>query len=84
LVQPAGPGWSKIREEAGVTESPDRISESLLGWTMGCAFVYAALFGTGSFLYGKMIQGMLWSVVFLVSLIVLSRLLPRIWATSNE
>lgn len=84
LVQPAGPGWSKIREEAGVTGSPDRITESLLGWTMGCAFVYAALFGAGSFLYGKMMQGVVWSVVFLVSLFVLSRLLPRIWATSNE
>ena len=83
LVQPAGPGWRQIRAEAGATGSPDRLSEALLGWTLGCAFVYAALFGTGSFLYGKTAQGLLWSLVFVVSLFGLSRILPRIWASSH-
>jgi hypothetical protein len=84
LVQPAGPGWRQIRAEAGATSSTDRLSESLLGWTLGCAFVYAALFGTGSFLYGKTAQGLLWSLVLVVSLFGLSRLLPRIWSTTHE
>ena len=83
LVQPAGPGWRQIRAEAGATGSPDRLTESLLGWTLGCAFVYAALFGTGSFLYGKIAQGLMWLVVFLVSLVGLSRVLPRIWSSSH-
>lgn len=84
LVQPAGPGWRQIRAEAGATSSTDRLSESLLGWTLGCAFVYAALFGTGSFLYGKTAQGLLWSLVLVVSLFGLSQLLPRIWSTTHE
>lgn len=83
LVQPAGPGWRRIRAEAGASGSPDRLTESLLGWVLGCAFVYAALFGTGSFLYGKNAQGLLWSVVFVVSLVGLSRVLPRIWSSGN-
>lgn len=83
LVQPAGPGWRQIRAEAGASGSPDRLAESLLGWTLGCAFVYAALFGTGSFLYGKTTQGMFWSSVFSVSLFGLSRVLPRIWSSSH-
>ena len=84
LVQPAGPGWRQIRAEADATSSPDRLSESLLGWTLGCAFVYAALFGTGSFLYGKTAQGLFWSLILVVSLFGLSRLLPRIWSTSHD
>ncbi len=83
LVQPAGPGWRQIRAEAGASGSPDRLSESLLGWTLGCAFVYAALFGTGSFLSGKTAQGLVWSLILAVSLFGLSRVLPRIWSSSH-
>lgn len=83
LVEPAGPGWRQIRSEAGASGSPDRLTESLLGWTLGCAFVYAALFGTGSFLYGETAQGLMWALVFVVSLFGLSRLLPRIWSSSH-
>jgi solute:Na+ symporter, SSS family len=83
LVQPAGPGWNRIRAEAGAVNSPDRPAESLLAWTLGCAFVYAALFGAGSFLYGKIDQGLFWTFIFLVSLFGLSRLLPRIWASAH-
>ena len=84
LVQPAGPGWRQIRAEAGASGSPDRLAESLLGWTLGCAFVYAALFGAGSFLYGKTTQALFWSLVFVVSLFGLSRVLPRIWSTTSH
>jgi hypothetical protein len=84
LVQPAGPGWRQVRAEAGASGSPDRPADSLLGWTLGCAFVYAALFGTGSFLYGKTAQGLLWSLIFVVSVFGLLRVLPRIWSSSHE
>ncbi|HEY3137934.1 MAG TPA: sodium:solute symporter family protein [Blastocatellia bacterium] len=84
LVRPAGPGWRSIRAEAGVGDSPDRLSESMLGWTFGCAFVYAALFGAGSFLYGKTAQGLLWSAIFVVSLFGLSRVLPRVWSDRHD
>lgn len=83
LVQPAGPGWSRIRAEAGSISSPDRPADSLLAWSLGCAFVYAALFGAGSFLYGKTAHGLLWSFILIVSVFGLSRLLPRIWASSH-
>jgi len=41
--------------------------------------VYAALFGTGSFLYGRNAQALVWLVVFVVSGAGLVRLLPRLW-----
>ncbi|HYB53984.1 MAG TPA: sodium:solute symporter family protein, partial [Thermoanaerobaculia bacterium] len=50
-VRPAGPGWRAIRAEAALPPSPDSLPQAMLGWGLGCLFVYAALFGTGSFLY---------------------------------
>jgi Na+/proline symporter len=83
LVKPAGPGWKALRTEAGVTASPDSLPMALLGWVVGCLFVYAALFGTGSFLYGRTGQGLMWLAVFVVSGISLLRLVPRMWAATT-
>ncbi len=80
LVRPAGPGWRAVREEAGLPPSPDSIASMLLGWVLGVFFIYAALFGAGSFLYGQTAQGMVWLVVFVVTGIGLGRILSRIWA----
>jgi SSS family solute:Na+ symporter len=79
-VRPAGPGWAAVRREANLPPSPDSVPQMLLGWTLGCAFVYAALFGAGSFLYGRMGQGLVWLAILLVSGVGLARLLPRLWA----
>ena len=81
LVRPAGPGWREIRREAGVGASPDSLPQSLLGWVLGCVFVYAALFGTGSVLYGKTAQAAVWIGLFVVSGVWLARLVPQLWAT---
>jgi len=80
LVRPAGPGWASVRAEAGVAASPDSLAQSLLGWVLGCVFVYAALFGTGSFLYGRTGPGLVWLATFLVSGFGLLRLMPKLWA----
>ena len=78
-VRPAGPGWRAIRAESGVSASPDSLPQALLGWVLGCAMIYAALFGTGSFLYGRLGQGTFWLVVFVLSAGGLIRLVPRLW-----
>jgi SSS family solute:Na+ symporter len=82
LVRPAGPGWRDIRAEAGVEASPDSLSLSLLGWVLGCAMVYSALFGVGSLLYGATTQGLVLTAVCLGSAFGLARLLPRLWPKS--
>jgi SSS family solute:Na+ symporter len=82
LVRPAGPGWEPIKGEAGVGPSPDSLPHSLLGWVLGCLFIYSALFGTGSFIYGRTGPATMFLVVFLVSGIGLIRLLPRLWGSS--
>jgi Na+/proline symporter len=83
LVRPAGPGWAAIRREAGVAGSPDSLPMALLGWILGCFFVYAALFGAGSLLYGRVPQAIAWLVVWVVTGVGLLRLVPRMWAVSS-
>jgi solute:Na+ symporter, SSS family len=82
LVRPAGPGWAQIRAETGVGASPDSLPLALLGWTLGCVFVYSALFGAGSFIYGRVVQGTVFAGFFLLSTIGLVRLLPRMWSSA--
>jgi SSS family solute:Na+ symporter len=79
LVRPAGPGWSDVRAEAGVAASPDSLPNALLGWLLGCVFVYSALFGAGSVLYGRTGPALMWLGGFLVSGAGLARLLPKLW-----
>ena len=66
-VRPAGPGWAAIREREQLPASPDSLPQQLLGMTLGVAWVYAALFGTGNILYGHVGPALLCLAVFLAS-----------------
>ncbi|UCG15182.1 MAG: Na+:solute symporter [Phycisphaerales bacterium] len=79
LVRPAGPGWNHIRAAAGVAASPDSLPHAFLGWGLGCTLVYSALFGTGSFIYGRIAAGVVCTMLFAGSAVVLARLLPAMW-----
>ncbi len=83
LVRPAGPGWARLRAESGVEASPDSLPMAMLGWMVGCLFVYSALFGTGSFLYGRTGQGLMWLTAFVLSGATLLKLVPRMWSAST-
>jgi Na+/proline symporter len=79
LVRPAGPGWRSLRAESGLPPSPDSLTTALLGWIVGCFFVYAGLFGTGSFIYGRTAQGLVWLAVFVAAGLGLIAIIPRLW-----
>ncbi len=84
LVRPAGPGWNAIRARTGLPASDDSLPMAMLGWILGCAFVYAALFGVGSWLYGYTTQALVWLGIGIGSFLGLSQILPRIWRSSSE
>ncbi len=50
-IRPAGPGWRSFADAA--TGPADPLPRNLLGWSLGCTFVYACLFAVGSLLYGR-------------------------------
>jgi len=83
-VHPAGPGWEPIRKLAG--DAPrsvadrDNIPLALLGWVAGCTAIWSALFAEGSYLYGRMPQALLLTVVFVASSLVLTFVVKRTWS----
>jgi Na+/proline symporter len=83
-VKPFGPGWTKVRKEAGVSLTEARatgqnIPLGLLGWVSGCAAIWSALFSVGNFLYGRIGYALMLLGVFLVSGLILVRVINRVW-----
>ncbi len=83
-VHPAGPGWEPIRKLAGnVPQSVadrDNIPLALLGWVAGCTSIWSALFAEGCYLYGRMPQALLLTVVFIASSLVLVFVVKKTWS----
>jgi Na+/proline symporter len=83
-VRPFGPGWRRIREEAGISEAEaakthENIPLALLGWTAGCAAIWSSLFAVGNFLYGRLAQAGLLLAVFVASGLLLLWVIRRLW-----
>lgn len=89
-VRPFGPGWTVIREAAGISAAEaaaaarhENIPLALLGWLAGCVVVWSALFTVGSALYGRWAQTGLLVLTFAVSGTVLLRVIRRLWDRSG-
>ena len=83
-VYPAGPGWTKIREAAGVTAAEaarysDNMGQATLGWISGCITIWSSLFAIGNFLYGRTQMALLLTGVFAVSGLTLLYVVNTLW-----
>jgi len=88
-IRPFGPGWKKIREEAGISEaeaksSHENIPLGLLGWFSGCIVIWSSLFTIGNFLYGRMTYAFILLAVFIASGIILIRVVNKLWTNSKS
>ncbi|MCC7309325.1 MAG: Na+:solute symporter, partial [Acidobacteria bacterium] len=86
-VHPAGPGWEKIRVEAGISKEEvrihgDNIPLALLGWVSGCTVIWSSLFTIGNFLYGRMAYGFALLTVFVISGLVLLKVVSKLWSNN--
>jgi SSS family solute:Na+ symporter len=87
-VRPFGPGWRKIREEAGVAEADARAGHenfplALVGWASGVATIWSSLFTIGNFLYGRLTYAFILLAVFLGSGFVLLKVINTLWSDSK-
>ena len=80
LTRPFGPGWRHIQRETGLGPSPDSMPQALLGWVLAVMMVYAALFGTGSFIYGNMMMGGIFAAIFLASAVGVGVILGKVFS----
>jgi SSS family solute:Na+ symporter len=85
-VHPFGPGWKRIRIEAGVSKAEaagwvknDNISLAMVGWVTGVTVIWSGLFLVGNFLYGRMGYAIGIGTVFIVSAAILIRVVNRLW-----
>jgi len=83
-VYPSGPGWRVIREEAGITEAEaalhsDPMGPATLGWIAGCVTIWSSLFAIGNFLYGRYQLALVLTAVFVVSGVILVRVINKLW-----
>ncbi|MBV8067088.1 MAG: Na+:solute symporter [Candidatus Eremiobacteraeota bacterium] len=78
-VRPAGPGWARVRRESALPPSPDSMPLALAGWVMGLASVYGALFAAGAFIYGRPVEGGVWSAVAAAAIVGLLATGRRLW-----
>jgi SSS family solute:Na+ symporter len=85
-VQPFGPGWKRIRVEAGISDAEaaawaktDNFPLALLGWVTGSVLIWTALFTVGNFLYGRMGYAYGLLAVSVVSGTVLIYVVKRLW-----
>jgi len=92
-VKPAGPGWTAVRAEAGVSDAEvareNAIGTSLLGWVSGCVVIWSSLFAIGNFLYAAgdpSRTGTAWLLtgVLAVSGAVLLGVTKKLWAESGS
>src|SRR5262249_27808772 len=85
-VHPFGPGWRPIRIAAGISDEQaaefarhENIPLALLGWTSGCAVIWASLFTVGNILYGRYGYATALFAVFIASGVVLIGVIKRLW-----
>ena len=87
-IRPFGPGWRRIRQEAGLSDerpgaSAQNIPMALLGWFAGCTMIWSALFAVGNVLYARYDLAITLSVVFAVSASAVIYVVNRLW-TGND
>ena len=74
-TKPGGPGWKRIKDLSKLSESENNaewiIPRGILCMILGCFAIYSALFSTGYFIYGEIING----IIFLVTTIIFSFIL---------
>jgi Na+/proline symporter len=83
-VRPSGPGWARIRREAGVSQEEARATAENLpmatvGWVAGCATIWSSLFTVGNFLYGRTGYALGCLAVFVVAGATLIWVVNRVW-----
>jgi solute:Na+ symporter, SSS family len=86
-VRPFGPGWAAIHDRAGALpldqHERENIPMALVGWVAGCTAIWSALFAVGNFLYGRLGAALLLTGIFVISGLVVIRIVSRLWTGAS-
>ena len=78
--RPFGKGWRKVLNlgPQDLGPEPGGVAAGFLGWFLGLAAVYGALFGTGFILYGNLAMGLACLAMAGVAMAGIFRVLPKV------
>merc|ERR1712070_11743 len=73
-IQPGGPGWAKVVNEAA-SENIDLenkkeawgVPSGILAMLLGCVMIYSCMFATGYWIYGENVKAVVLTVVAILS-----------------
>jgi hypothetical protein len=79
-IRPFGSGWREVLGLGDDDPGPERggVAAGFLGWFLGLAAVYSALFGTGFLLYGNLLLGSVCLGLAAAAMMGVFRVLPRV------
>ena len=86
-VHPDGPGWSRIAAMSGMTldGGGEGLAAQLTNWLLGCALIYASLFGIGKLVFKEWLSGSICMVAAIVAALLISWNLSRTgWNSSKS
>lgn len=86
-VQPEGPGWNRVREQADLKQSSisGGLAIQFLNWFLGCILIYAFLFGIGYIILGEVLKGSAYLVGGVLAFSAIMRNLKRAgWQTTSD
>lgn len=80
VTRPGGAGWAAVRGMDGIesTEEKGSLAYGILAMFLGVCLVYAALFGTGFFLYGQMTYALLATAITVVTAWLIYKFVDRV------
>lgn len=84
-VKPFGPGWKRVRTEAGISEDLSQLTHesfplALLGWVSGCSLIWSLLFLVGNILYHRWNLVIVLLIISLVCAIALIAVINKLWS----
>jgi SSS family solute:Na+ symporter len=86
-VRPEGPGWNKVAAVTGIAGAHEdgKLVTQFLNWFLGCAMIYASLFGIGKLIFKEWLAGLLYLIVAVSAGVLISRNLSRVgWKTVGD
>jgi hypothetical protein len=88
-VSPAGPGWARIRRQAGISEAEasgygDSMGMAFLGWVSGVTVIWSSLFAIGNYLYARMGTAIVLTAIFMVSAATLLYVISHLWDRADR
>jgi len=86
-VRPEGPGWNRVAAVTGLAGAHEdgKLITQFLNWFLGCAMIYASLFGIGKLIFKEWLPGLLYLLIAISAGVLISRNLSRVgWKTVGD